>query len=245
MMIEPGFAVRPPVLADADAVTALFRACEHEHWGTAEFTVDEVRDHWTRSPNFDLSTDAWLVLSDGKAAAYGEVNPRRPIRLNGFGEVHPDFRGRGIGSALLRRIETRARQMTPAAPEGLRVVVDGGTAAHDQVSRALYEAHGYQAIRYFRRMVIDLGEEPPLPIWPEGIAVRPIVVGEDDFLIFSTNQEAFQDHWGFYPAPFESWRKARMSGAEFDPSLWFLAMHGTEAAGVLLCTQTPETAWVS
>ncbi len=145
----------------------------------------------------------------------------------------------------MKLMEARARELAPAAPEGLRVVLNSETAAQDTEDRAVYEAHGFTAIRHIWRMVRDLSEEPTPPIWPEGITVRPIVVGQDDFLVYSTNREAFQDHWGHYPAPFETWRDARMSGLHFDPSLWFLAMDGEEAAGVLLCVQTPEVWWVA
>jgi mycothiol synthase len=244
-MIGQGFTVRPPVPADAQAVATIIRACEEAYWGKGEVTADDVRDDWAHSPNFRLDTDAWLVLKDGQPVGCADLSSRQPIRLGGFCRVHPTFRGQGIEEHLLRLVEARARELAPAAPDGLRVVLDSETAAQDHEGRAIYEAHGFQAIRHFWRMVRDLSEEPAPPTWPEGITVRPIVVGQDDFLVYSTNRDAFQDHWGHYPAPFETWRDARMSGMYFDPSLWFLAMDGEEAAGVLLCVQTPEVCWVA
>jgi len=240
-----GFLVRPPTTDDAEAVTAVVRACELDHWGKAEYTVEELRDEWRHRPDFRLATDAWVVDLAGQVVAYAETWAVRPVRLGGYGRVHPAFRGRGIGANLFRLIERRARELEPEAPEGLRVVVDGGTAIHDQMARSLFEAHGYRTVRHFWRMIIDLTESPAPPTWPEGITVRPIVPGADDFLVFTTHQESFQDHWGFYPAVFESWRQARMSGAHFDPSLWFLAMTGEEAVGIVLCGQTAEASWVN
>ncbi len=243
-MLDSGFSVRPPTPADAEAVATVLRAWEEAHWGKAEQTADDVRDSWDTTPNLRLDTDSWLALKDGQPAAYAGVSSRQPIRLGGFSRVHPVVRGQGIEAHMLGLMEARARELAPAAPEGLRVVLNCETTPQDRAACAVYEAHGFTAIRYFWRMVRDLSEEPAAPIWPEGITVRPIVPGQDDYLVYSTNREAFQDHWGYYPSPFETWRDARMTGMHFDPSLWFLAMAGEEAAGVLLCGQTPEVCWV-
>ena len=45
-------------------------------------------------------------------------------------------------------------------------------------------------------------------------------------------------------APYEQWSE-RFTRADFDPSLWFLAMDGEQIAGVVLCAHHPDAGWVN
>jgi mycothiol synthase len=66
-------------------------------------------------------------------------------------------------------------------------------------------------------------------------------------------REAFKDHWGYLDTPFEEererWLHHMDTDAEFDPSLWFLAMDGEEIAGISLCKwkafDDPDMGWVN
>ncbi|MGV8840239.1 MAG: GNAT family N-acetyltransferase [Bauldia sp.] len=53
--------------------------------------------------------------------------------------VYPEFRGRGIGSALLVEAD---RIGAAAAPEGMAIIVDDGNLR----ARRLYERHGYRLV---------------------------------------------------------------------------------------------------
>lgn len=105
---------------------------------------------------------------------------------------------------------------------------------------------GYDLVRHFFVMEIDLREEPAAPVWPEGILVRPFEPGEER-AVFDADMEAFQDHWDFFPVPFEQWRDYFFANSDFDPGLWFLAVEGDEIAGVVLCTneRKPGTGFVN
>jgi ribosomal protein S18 acetylase RimI-like enzyme len=119
-------------------------------------------------------------------------------------------------------------------------------------SRALQEA-GFKQIRHGFRMRIDMEEMPPAPIWPEGIHLKPYNPDEDAWLVYETDEEVFQDHFGFVKEDSESGFKRfmhHMTGDDsYDPSMWFLAAAGEEIAAICLCRRygfgDPEAGHIS
>jgi mycothiol synthase len=103
----------------------------------------------------------------------------------------------------------------------------------DELGRFV-EQRGYKPFRHSFRMQIEFDAELPTPVWPEGLAVRTFVPGEDDEAVYEASDAAFVDHFEHARQPYESWR-GWVFGESFDPSLWFLAVDGEEIAGVSLC----------
>ena len=101
--------MRPAMLGDIPAVVAVGRACNLAEIG--EFDVHEswVHDEWVR-PRFEPSTNAWVVMEPGGeivAAAYTwDEEPHTLFDSTGW--VHPEHRGRGIGTSLVLTVERRA-----------------------------------------------------------------------------------------------------------------------------------------
>jgi GNAT superfamily N-acetyltransferase len=160
------------------------------------------------------------------------------------GYVHPDFQGLGIGTELVRLMETRARELVDLAPQGVQVILENSVLQSDVTARNILEHAGYSLARAFWRMAIELQEQPAPPDWPTGILPRTFAPGMEH-AVFDAVEEAFQDHWGHTPQTFEEWRE-RTRQESFDPSLWFLAMDGEEIAGAALCRLRPDnSAWVN
>jgi ribosomal protein S18 acetylase RimI-like enzyme len=126
---------------------------------------------------------------------------------------------------LLDHFEARTRELGRSAA---RTIVREPDAA----TRELVESRGYRPIRYSFRMALELGDDSPAA-FPDGIAVRPMEPGEEHDVYLATN-DAFADHWGFHPTPFESWREWNLDRDGSRPDLWWLAMDGDEIAGICL-----------
>ncbi|MBF6590553.1 MAG: GNAT family N-acetyltransferase [Ktedonobacterales bacterium] len=238
-----GYSTRAPQHDDIPAILALMAACDIAALGTADaYTTEDILDDWS---HLNLARDAWVLITpDGALAAYGTVIDYGHGQLHADGYVHPSHRGRGLGTALVRLTERRARDFIAAAPESARVVLGNGLLMEDEAARAILEREGYTLARAYWRMGIALDAPPPEVVWPVGISVRTFVRGQDDHPVFDAVQEAFSDHWGHVPRPFADWVR-RFERSDFDPSLSLLAMEGSEIAGVALCAQRPDMGWIN
>ena len=247
MMIDilpQGFILRHPTLDDIEAVTQLYNACEVAAYSQPETTQSDMRSYWMQ-PEFHLATDAWLVqTSEGQVVGVADADHREHVRIFAGVDVHPEYRGRGIGSRLLQVVEERARQHVSEAAAGARVSLLVRTDGNDAASQRFLETRGFTLARLFWRMGIELHEEPSVAQWPEGISVRTMMTGMER-AVYEADEEAFRDHWGFLPGTFEDWSHWTLEREGHDSSLWFLAMDGNEVAGFALCADEKELGgWV-
>jgi mycothiol synthase len=219
--LPDGFSVRPLTTDDAPAVDAIARAADVAVLGESDSSVEDLLDWWRL---VDLEHSSWLVETDGRAAA-AAVGFARGESFDIDGYVHPDFQGRGLGAALLRITEERARELGAAR-------IHNACLAGDGVAVDLLERAGYHDARRFYRMVIDLDGSTPDPQPPEGLAVDTFREG-DARAYYDALTEAFEDEWGFHATPFDEWRRLRLEAPDFDPNLWFVVRDGGEIAAVL------------
>ena len=89
-----------------------------------------------------------------------------------WGRVHPDYEGLGIGTWLLGWGQERAVQALKNVPDNLRFAPRVGIYDKAGKSKKLFEDMGYGYIRSSYRMLIDMDELVPEPVWPEGITLR-------------------------------------------------------------------------
>lgn len=212
--------VRPPTAGDVDAVAALLAAYDAANGAPPDTSADDLREEWAE---LDLERDAWLFELDGRLAGYACVFGR-PGKWSTDGYVHPELRGRGVGTEILRRAEARAREL---GAEELR----NATLHADEAGKALFEANGYAFRRAFLRMEIGLEDEPLEPRLPDGLVLEAPRPG-DERAIHDVVEDSFADHWEHAPYSFEDWSRRRLDGA--DLSLWRVVRDGDELAAVAL-----------
>lgn len=215
----------PAVAADATAVTEIVAALEASLYGQTTFCEADLADEWS---DLDLVRDARVVRDGDRIVGYGVVREQgQPWRVEGY--VHPDAHGRGIGTLIATGLEQ------DAAHRGARRIQNSVLEA-DTAARRLLESLGYEAVRVFREMRIELDAPPPAPAWPDGLRVVAFDPEHGAREFHAAHQEAFADHWDHTPRDFRSWSKGHLAGERFDPALWCVVRAGDEIAAGTICT---------
>jgi mycothiol synthase len=238
--------LRPVQWSDLENVTQLiYDVCAADGDTVVAVTADELKHEW-ETPGFELERDAFLVEThDGRIVGYEEFfNEYEHARLRTDGYVHPQFREQGIGTALLRIVEQRARAEMKLAEPDVRISLRSTIDNRDALSHDLHRNEGYQPLRYHWRMEITLDAPPAQPQFPEGIELRPFIKGDHDVAVWQAQNEAFRDHWGSHDATFEEWKRSRFDDPEFDSTLWPIAWDGEEVAGFSLNRYRMGIGWI-
>ena len=117
------------------------------------------------------------------------------LELDGY--VHPENLGRGLGG-FCSTGQRRSRAAGSARASARR------RSRRDPAAKLLIEGRGFEPVRHFYRMAIELECTPAEPVWPEGFAGRDFTPG-DEAILHAVTEEAFADHWGHEPRELEHW----------------------------------------
>ena len=227
---------------DLSAVTQLvYDVCEADGDTTVAVTEDEMKHEW-KTPGFNIETDGIVaVMNDGRIVGYEEFfNEHKHAKLRTDGYVHPQFKGLGIATAMMKLIEERARKEVALAEPDVRVYLRSTLDSHDADGRNVHESCGYSPIRYHWRMEIKFDDAPIQPVFPDGIELKPYTV-ESDHDLFEAHEDAFSDHWGHTRGTYDEWLH---HNKERDKSLWIIAWDGEKVAGYSLCRTRMGIGWV-
>jgi len=257
--LPQGFTMRPAQMEDVDAVADTLNAYSRYLLDVDKFRAKDILSDWTL-PTFDMETSTRVVVSpDGRLVGYAELwDLTEPfVKKNLWARVHPDFLGLGIGSSLVSWAEVQSRSWIDRSPQDARVVLHVSANILDVKATGLFDLLGFNHIRTFWRMVIELNEEPQAPTWPDRISIRSVANRQEEHIAITAVYESFQDHWGFVREPVEAyvdrWLYYIDHNDEYDPALWFMAVDGTvesgdQVAGVSLCFKQsyddPAMGWV-
>jgi len=180
----------------------------------------------------ELERNVWVVVApDGSFAGCGLL--WRPLEGDtefiGDSYIHPAHRDGAADDALIDAIESRVADLRGEMPSMNRVVLfcEDSNARR----RASLRQRGYEHVRDFHSMRIDLAPGRPPARWPAGIEVRPIRPGVDDRAAHAASEDAFAEHYLFGPMPFDEWCAVTLDRDDCDPSLWLLAWDGDQVAG--------------
>lgn len=191
---------------------------------------------WLDHPsNLDLAADLLFAEVNGSVVAYAEGGWEQDNdggrNYAVWGQVHPDWQRRGLGTVLLRWIEERQRRVAaghPAVEKRLESWASEGEAGR----LALLEGHGYRIVRYDYEMERPtLDDIKPLP-FPAGIELRP-AREEDLRRHWEIEIEVFRDHWGSVDDSEDSFKQMR-SDPRRDMGLWVVVWQGDEIVGQVL-----------
>jgi mycothiol synthase len=228
------FRLEPAAVADAAAVTEVVGALESSLYGKTVFSQADLEDEWS---DLDLEEHARVVRDGDRIVGYGAVRERGELWL-AEGYVHPNAFGRGIGRLIAAGLERDAARC------GARRIQNSVLEA-DRAAHGLLGSLGYDAVRVFREMRVELEAPPYAPEWPDGLRAVPFEAERDALEFHSAHQEAFADHWDHTPSDLASWSKSHLESARFDPALWCVVRAGDEIAAGTICTgDTYGGGWV-
>ena len=118
--LPEGFNARPACMDDLEAAVAFFNVCEIEESGVPDFEIDEVRAEWG---DLDLSLNTLLAFdTEGEIVASMIVTPRGRESADAAGYTHPTHKGKGLGAAMVRWSEHRAKELARESGEASRCV---------------------------------------------------------------------------------------------------------------------------
>lgn len=228
--------------ADYPIMLAVIHGCAQIDGLERSEKLEDIANIYNHLVNCDPYTDMLFAEVDGEVVGYSRAwwALEGSGRWIGFqlGNVLPAWRRKGIGSTLLRfneeRLQRIAAQLMESGqlPHETLCLLDNFVSSSETDRINLLERRGYQPVRYSFEMVRpDLENIPELPL-PTGVEVR-LVQPEHMRSIWEASNEAFRDHWGYIPDPWEAFDQM-MNDPDFDPSLWRVAWQGDEVAGMVL-----------
>ncbi len=221
--------MRAATRVDIPAIAALIASCEIANDGVAEVHPTDIEQ------SFDLADDAGVIVVE------------TPDRLVGWAtvaggraeaDVHPAWRGRGIGSALLAWTEVQSRASGAARLQQIVTNSDVG-------ANRLFENAGYRIHHTSWILRMQLGATPPVVVVPPGITIRPYRP-EDAHATYRVIEDAFNEWPDRQPTDFAGWSAHVLDHASFSPGLSRLAFDGDELVGAALTDDYPgqDEGWV-
>jgi len=231
--LPDGFRSRRPVDGDVDIVARIIRAEEQAVRGDSTWGVSETSQWWQLS-NHDDGT--WIVETERGAPAAFAATIDSADSSECWAAVLPEFRGRGLATALIGLTEQRARA------RGFARVKVGAFVENDLALR-LFDELGYREVRHYLQMRVALDGQLEEPRWPPGINVATFR-REDARAFHAAFDEAFAEEWDFHSLPFDEWKAFRLEREDVDLSLWFVAWDGVEIAAVCRCERQHGGGWI-
>jgi GNAT superfamily N-acetyltransferase len=124
----------------------------------AHVQEEEIRRLWL-APGFSLQSDAWVIVNRKvQIVGYASVHLQEEALLSLQLFVHPEYRGRGIGTLLIWLAEERARQLMRGIQPDLRVCLSTTVHSSNQAALRLFEREDYKPVRNFWRLIVEMDE---------------------------------------------------------------------------------------
>ncbi|GHH49251.1 GNAT family N-acetyltransferase [Streptomyces candidus] len=206
-----------PGSPDAESVVRLRRA-------TAPFVVTTAEAVSCGMANAHPAGRYRLLLAEDNSTGqvvgslHAGLSYRSPVPGHAFGvpHVHPEHRGRGTGTELLRRAE---EYLAGLGATTLHVwTADGG-------DRAFAEKRGFAAGHTMHHLRLALADDgvPEVPALPPGFALRSAEgLGDDPHALYEADAEAARDEPGSVPVSlddYDDWRRTTWDVPVLDRAL--------------------------
>ncbi len=234
--LPEGFTMRPYAgESDVPTIVKIVNS-EYEFDGVPERdTVEEAIARYKHpSERFDPARDVTIAEVNGQPVAMAERGwvdttdgTYREHRCDGA--VMPEWRRRGIGTALLAENIRLSRELAATHQTDRQRAIGSWTNDRQDGANALMRSAGFSEIRWFFEMNRPLADPIPDVPLPEGLDLRPVTM-DNVRQVWDADVEAFMDHWGGFDGSDENFQRW-IDQPTFDPTLWVIAYDGDEVAG--------------
>jgi mycothiol synthase len=210
-----------------------------EHYNEADLHEEMA------NPDIEIGKDIVGAFDGDRLVGFFLVYPRSAT--DGYhkvileGSVHPDRRGRGLGTVLAEAMRRRALEAHLERHPSLPVLLTLRGLADNSTQRDLMAAIGMAPGRWSFMMRADLEKELPAPgmVVPEGLEVVRYDASLDSAMRDAHNA-AFVDHPNFSPWSEGMWRQWVSDSRSFRPQLSFVVVDGAGDTEVVAYLQTAE-----
>ncbi len=177
---------------DIPRLLTLYDAVETVDHAGIEVSEQSLRDQ-INTPGHDPLKDRWVVPSpDDLSALIGSalirVIPGSSLTEANL-QVHPGWRHRGIGSALLSRIVERSRLLSAST---IQIYANVG---HPDAP-AFLQKRGFAARGAYTQLRLSEGIRLPPVIWPFGYTLRPYAEVQDISILTQAMNFCYIPLWG-------------------------------------------------
>lgn len=229
---------RPASLDEIDAMHSVYAAAapvDHPTYTTPREELEETLE----LSHVDAARDTLVgYAADGTAVAVGLAMPHADrssvVRAYLDGVVHPQWRRRGIGAAVVQWELARALQQFADSGSALPGEVFLYADERDAGAVVIAEGLGLRTERFFTSMVRDSTAALPDLAEPDGIRVVALTPELLEATRLARN-DAFRDHWGSLPTDPERWRQLA-EGPFFRFDLSRVALAGEEVVAFCLAS---------
>ncbi|MEV0287120.1 GNAT family N-acetyltransferase [Kribbella sp. NPDC050820] len=231
-----GIEARPIDKGDADAWAELLAAKEKvdqegENYD-AQDLIDELED-----PHLDPALDTIGLWADGRMVGYGKLHAPEGLveidRVTTEGTVHPEWRRRGIGSALMPWLIKRAGELHVARHPQAPGEVTGNRINTNVGAERLFQKFGFEERRYFFDMKRPLDQPVPEVALADGLRIVPFDLAMNEALRVVHN-DVFADHWGSTPRDADSWNTWFTGARAFRGESSYVILDGDAIAAYVL-----------
>jgi mycothiol synthase len=209
MDLPEGLTTRPLRMTDSRAVFEVMAAQELAEVGEVVIEEADIVGDWQR-PSYDLAASSVGVFDGDRLVGYAEVAGS----FFGDAAVHPDYLGRGIGTALSVWMRSLAKE------RGLEVI--GMAVPEGSTADRLLESLGYFVRWHSWVLQLPEGKEiEPQPL-PEGYSIRTAEGDADLRAVHDVLEDAFLEWSERDRESFEDFDAKTMQRPGFEP--WNLRM---------------------
>ncbi len=211
--------------SDYARIAAVLTASDRADQIERTVTADDIARAYQRLTNCDPYSDIIIaqVASEmvGYARAWWQDQPptERLYKHNGF--LVPEWRRKGIGTAMLLWIERRLHDIAATHPPDPAKFLQVNVAQFQSATAIMLERAGYQPVRCFYETVRPTLDEIPVFPLPNGIEIGP-VLPEHYRALWESMGETSRDEWGYVQRAQDDYQKW-LTGPHFQPDLWQVA----------------------